>query len=261
MNPRRRLLIRLWALSLASALVPGGGALLEAQTTDPKIPASSPVWWTLTDEISPQELRRVYGDEEASRERYRRAVAAGLAEAVPAEKLESLVFFQNGAQSPELLPMYEALDAFALRFRHRPQWAEQAPLELESHGISAAGIDIVTQYAHRLLADIDALIEEVKHGQQGFLEVMDKAEASLGEKGLRRAVEARDVESLSVASGVPVPEIRRRMTDWETDPLIVVSERMLPQLKRDLTARDWERLRTYLLEEVSPVSSAVEFED
>jgi hypothetical protein len=122
-----------WYPSLAGsvviALVLGGAAILSAQTTDPKVPASSPLWWTLTDELSPQELRRIYADPADSRRRYLLAVE------------------------------------------------------------------------------------------------------------------------------------RHLMEQWEIDPAASVAERMLPALKRELGSSDWALLRAYLLEEVSPLSSAIELED
>ncbi len=255
-----------WCLSLAGSLVVllvlCGAATLNAQTTDPKIPGSSPLWWTLTDELSPQELRRIYGDPDDSRRRYLLAVERRLVEPVPPERLDKLVFFQNGALSPELLPMWEAFDAYAVRLRHRPLWdADKAAEELREFGLSAAGIEIVVHEAGRFLTEVDALIAEVKDGQQDFVEIMRRAEGTLGEKELERALEARNVASLALAAGETVPETRRLMEQWEIDPAASVAERMLPELKRELGSGDWALLRAYLLEEVSPLSSAIELED
>jgi len=43
----------------------------------PTTTEDSPRWWTLTDEITPQELRAIHEDIELHKERYREAVQAG----------------------------------------------------------------------------------------------------------------------------------------------------------------------------------------
>jgi len=234
----------------------------KAQTTDPKVPASSPLWWTLTDELAPHELRRIYGDPEDSRRRYALAVEKRIVRPLSPEKLETLVFFQNGALSPELLPMWEAFNAFALRLRYRPSWDEESAVQaLRAVDVSGKGAATIVRYSVRYLTQVDALIEEIKDGQQAFVEIMRQAKPALGKEGLDRALEARDVATLALAAGRSVPETERLMSQWEIDPTASVGEALLPALKGELAPQDWELLRAYLLEDVAPVSSAIEFKD
>jgi len=234
----------------------------KAQTTDPKVPASSPLWWTLTDELAPQELRRIYGDPEDSRRRYALAVEKRIVRPLPPERLDELVFFQNGALSPELLPMWEAFDAFALRLRYRPSWDEESAVEdLRGAGVSEKGAETIVRYSARYLTEVDALIEKIKDGQQEFVRIMRQAKPALGKEGLDRALEKRDVGTLALAAGRSVPETERLMSQWEIDPTASVGEEMLPELKGELAPQDWELFRAYLLEDVAPVSSAIEFKD
>lgn len=231
---------------------------LDAQTTDPKIPASSPVWWTLTDEITPQELRRIYGDPKDSQRRYLLAVEKGLVKPLSPERLEEMVFFQHGGQSPELLPMSEAFDGFALRL-YRPSWPAAGAEELLAFGISPEGGKAIIEAAERFLLEVDAMIDELGEEQGAFLDIMRRAQERLGGQALNRALEARDVATLSIAAGTPVPETRRLMEAWEIDPAAEVSATTLPRLKDALTPEDWEAFRRYLLIEVAPVSSATDF--
>ena len=253
------LLIVTWFLS---GVLGGGVAIVQAQTTDPKVPASSPLWWTLTDGLAPQQLRRIYADPEDSRRRYALAVERKLVQPLPQEKLDKLLFFQNGALSPELLPMWEAFDAFALRLRHRPSWDEEkAAADLQKFDVSAAGAEVVARESSRYLTEVDALIEKIRDDQQAFVEIMRQAKRTLGKEGLDRALKSRDVPALALAAGRRVPETGRLMEQWEIDPTASVAESMLPELKRELSPRDWELFRGYLLKEVSPLSSAIEFKD
>jgi hypothetical protein len=232
---------------------------LDAQTTDPKIPASSPVWWTLTDEITPQELRRIYGDPKDSQRRYLLAVEKGLVKPLSPERLEELVFFQHGGQSPELLPMSEAFTLFAFRLHHRPSWIEAGEKDLLAFGISAGGIETIIEGAERFAVEAEAMSDELREDQGAFLDIMRRAQERLGGQALDRALEARDVATLSIAAGTPVPETRRLMEAWEIDPAAEVSATTLPRLKDALTPEDWEAFRRYLLIEVAPVSSATDF--
>jgi hypothetical protein len=86
-----------------------------------------------------------------------------------------------------------------------------------------------------------------------------RAKERLGGQALDRALEARDVATISIAAGTPVPETRRLMEAWEIDPAAEVSATTLPRLKDALTPEDWEAFRRYLLIEVAPVSSATDF--
>lgn len=251
-GPCRPVLIALVGLALLLGPV-------DAQTTDPKIPASSPVWWTLTDEITPQELRRIYGDPKDSQRRYLLAVEKGLVEPVPPERLEELVFFQHGGQSPELLPMSEAFTLFALRLKYRPSWPEAGEKGLGEFGISHGGEKMILEEAKRFAVEVDAMMDELKEEQGAFLDIMRRALERLGPRGLDRALEARDVATLSIAAGTPVPETRRLMEAWETEPSAEVSATTLPRLKDELTPEDWEAFRRYLLLEVAAGSSAVDF--
>jgi hypothetical protein len=51
------------------------------------------------------------------------------------------------------------------------------------------------------------------------------------------------------------------MRAWETDPTATSAQKLLPRLKESLSPEDWEGLRAYLLAEVAPVTSAIDFDD
>lgn len=241
-----------WALLIVLLVA---GVAVAAQTTDPKVPASSPLWWTLTDEITPQELRRIYGDPKDSQRRDLLAVEKGLKRPVSPERLKELLFFQDGSQSPELLPMWEAFDIFASRFGYRWNWEERGPAALREHGISARGVETIVGVSHRHNRRVAALTEEIRDGTHDFLDLQRRAEPVVGEEGLNRALDERDVVTLSVAVGVSVPAVSRLMADWEIDPGAATAEELLPELKAELSAEDWERFRHFLLADVSPRTS------
>jgi hypothetical protein len=234
---------------------------IEAQTTDPETPASSPLWWTLTDDVSPRELRQTFRDRDASLEHYLEAVEKGLVTLYPPEQLEDLVYFHSGALHPELLPFWEAFDAFALRFRYRTGWSEKAPAELRSHGLSEEGARLVIEEAQQHLRDTDALKLELGTKQRDFLALSKKAAAAIGPAGVRHALENRDTRTLARAAGESTEQVQALMRAWETDPTATSAQKLLPRLKESLSPEDWEGLRAYLLAEVAPVTSAIDFDD
>ncbi|HSL83314.1 MAG TPA: hypothetical protein VLF66_11105, partial [Thermoanaerobaculia bacterium] len=99
------------ALLLAVGLaIPGPSS---GQPMDLDTPPGSPLWWTLTDEISPMELRTALRDPEAHLARYLAAIEAGVADVLPEDQVQTLSFYYNRDLTPELTPMWVAFSAFA----------------------------------------------------------------------------------------------------------------------------------------------------
>jgi hypothetical protein len=256
---------RSWSLSLWSVLpvvVVTLTALtpLEAQTTDPDTPASSPLWWTLTDDISPQELRRSFRDRQGNLQRYLEALEKGAAEPLPAAQLDYLSYFHSGALHPELLPMWEAFDAFALRFRYHQGWPDKAPRELRAFGISPQGAEAIISRAHQHLASVDRLILEIGDQQGELMALARRASEVLGDQAVRMALKEHRPEVIAQATDRPLGQVKKLMDVWEIDPTAASSEELLPELEEVLDSEDWGNLRRYLLREVAPGTSAIDFD-
>lgn len=258
--PRRNWWCLISSGTLIAALVAGGGPALEAQTTDPDTPASSPLWWTLTDDVSPQELRQSFRDRKGNLQHYLEALEKGLAAPHPPEQLEYLSYFHSGALHPELLPMWEAFDTFATGSRYHAGWDVKAAEGLRTYGISAAGIEIILPYAYEALARQDRLIQEIGDEQREFIALTRKAAEVLGDQAVRMAMKHRKAEVLAQAANRPLDQVRKLMSSWEIDPTASTMDALLPQLKEALDEKDWQNLRRYLLHEVAPETSAIDFD-
>ena len=234
---------------------------LQAQTTDPETPASSPLWWTLSEDVSPQELRRSFRDHDVILKHYSEALDQGSVASYSPEQLEYLSYFHSGALHPELLPMWEAFDAFALRFRYREEWSDRASRELRRYGVSEAGSELISSEAQEHLQVVDLKKLELGSQQRDFVELMKSAADVMGKPAAKQALRNRDASTLARALGKSANDLRRLLIAWETDPTAVSAKEVLPRLKDKLSAEDWESLRRYLLAEVAPHTSAIDFDD
>jgi hypothetical protein len=214
----------------------------------------SPYWWTLTDEITPPELMHQLQDPEENRRRYREGMAKGQAtwfpEAYLAQHLVSV-------RTRELWPMWEAFDAFSLRFRGRTGGYAEAATELAAASISRPGAETILALAHQHLREEDALIAELGPRQHEFAKILTEARKALGER-YRPALETRDIGAFARISGRSEAEISDLMAAWERDPSVEVALRSVQHLKLELSEEDWNRFRGFLLHEVvSEVSYSV----
>lgn len=224
------------------------------QYTENPPPVDSPYWWTLTDEITPEELMHRLQDPEENRRRYREGMAKGQATKFPEAYLAEHIV---SVRTRELTPMWDAFDGFALRFRGLGTAYPEAATELESAGVSRAGIETILGIAHQHLRQRDALREELGPKQRAFAEFLTEAKEALGER-YRPALESRDIAAFARISGRSEAEVADLMAAWERDPGVEVSLESIQLLKLELAEEDWDRFRGFLLREVaSEVSYSV----
>jgi len=241
-------------------------AVLDAQFHKPDRPVDSPLWWTLTDEVTPAELKRRFSDRSHSLERYDAAVAAGLEQALPEEGprgRECLEFYLNRELTPELEPMWLAFDTF-FRFYAPDEQAEgeheqSAQRDLRRFGVSSSGVDTILRIAAATEAEFDSLMDDLGPKMRemtvllGELYYEDPQRAAFAppHRQVLEAVELRDYQTVASAVGRSVSEIRDLVdshADWDA-PYALVAE-ALPRLKKELTDEDWQGFRRYLLETV-----------
>lgn len=195
-----------------------------------------------------------------NRRRYREAMQGGTAPRVSEDGLAKVTIYLSGDQSPELTPMWDAFDAFALRFPGRGTGYPEAAGELEESGVSRAGIETILAIIHQHLRQRDALGEELGPMQRAFAEILGQTRAALGD-GFERSRHSQDVKTLAGIAGRSEAEVAELMAAWERDPGVEVSLESIRQLKLELSREDWDRLRAFLLNEVAPVMSYSAFRE
>ena len=187
-------------------------------------------WWTLTDDASPAELRA-----------FHQLV------------LERIKHLPVGALTPELVPMWQAFDGFALRFvgpggaRHQLM----APDELARYGLGSRATRVVVTGALRFLSAAERLRARLRDDQMAFVEIQREALAALGRQAYTRAIDARDTGLLALMTGHSPARVSELMGVWERDPVAECAAVVLGSLADELSAADWQRLRRFLFHEVA----------
>lgn len=246
---------RVGALLLALLSLPLSA---EAQWTPFPPPADSPYWWTLTDDVSPAELRHALQDREANRQRFRRAAERGKHGAtVTEQKIHEVSSYLDGELYPELIPMYVAFDSYAGRFEAGPDFREENVSLLTKHGMTAAGM----AHLRREVSDYSARRSELTNelGPPG-VELMNALRAlpQSMSKRIEEALVDGDVHELARLTGRDVDWIATRHAAWRRDPVADASLPVLRRLRADLSLEDWQAFRRFLLIEIASHMSGVD---
>lgn len=254
--------IRAAALLLAVvALSPGGAG---AQPFDLDKPADSPLWWTLTDEVTPEELRAAYTEPGSSQRRYREAVAAGLEPPRTDAQLARLKFYLNRRLNPELETLGSLFGRLADPWlRHRGE--ETLRRELAGYGVSAEGADRILGVAKTYAEELEELVSVYgpKHKEliRVHWEILNREGWNEETKrSIKEAVRSNDVASLAERSGRSEAEVADLLAAWEIQPSSHLLETTLPKLRSELSPADWQALRRFLYDQV-PVALSNAFKD
>lgn len=232
---------------------------LAAQWTHTPPPIESTYWWTLTDAVTPAQLRAALQDRDANRHRFRRAAGKGLhGETVTEQQVHEVVSYLNGAIHPELIPFYVAFEAYAARFEIGPDWREANSTLLTQHGMTREGIEylrrVVTAYAARRAA----IQREVAAPATELLETLRPLVPEVEALRIDQLLVEGDVRELARLSGRDVAWVAKRHAAWRREPIVEAGLPALEQLRADLTPADWEAFRRFLLREIAPQISGAD---
>lgn len=226
--------------------------LLGQQQTTPSSPVDSVYWWTLTDEITPQELRAIHEDIELHKERYLEAVKAGTRR--PKKHMELVNFFIDGSTHPELYQMWSAFEAFAITFG----FEETDPrASLAEFGFEGEVLEKIVNISSEFCRDREILQMKVEELFIDVIEFARLSKASLGERNTSIAVKAKDVTMLANATGYSGERVEELLELWEQTPATDFAAQTLPLLKEVLGPTDWNRFRLYLVEVQAPMMSSL----
>lgn len=250
------------AVTMALVLLP---AVLGAQPHKLDRPADSPLWWTLTDELTPAELKQLLSDRTLTLQRYDAAVEAGLEQPLPErgpESRECLKYYFHTDLTPELEPMWSAFQVFQILYLPGENAEEEhvraAPRDLRRFGVSASGVETILKTATNTAAAFDSLVAERAPKSQEMTILLRelyedplRAAAVPPEGQLYEAIRRKDYGAVAAAVGRPESEIRELVdshADWDVAYARIAEA--LPGLKEELTESDWQGFRRYLLETI-----------
>lgn len=218
-------------------------------------PASSPLWWTLSDEVTPGDLRAQFRDEDAHLERYRAALAAGVpTQDLSVEAQGYLSFYYNLRHTPELTPTWLAFNAFASG--HLAMAGEARVVDqLTDRGFGPAEIDTIILFADRQEQETAALVQEIAEPSREFVEIQRRAIQARGDdrrahSRVKRAAKEGELDLLLPHSKVGRTRLADLRAAWLRLPVSETAERLLPELRERLGEESWERFRRFLLEHV-----------
>ena len=254
-----RRLGRVLLLTFASFLVLASVAA--GQWMDKMPPANSPYWWTLTDELTPEELRSKVIDREANRRRYLAAIEVGAVSPPSAEMLQDLRYFISGDFTPELFRLPETFDSFTGSFASREDWPEEVRKTLPEYGVSPEGRVAILAVVEPYNTKRDELVPEVGELATRFVEVMTLIERRSSRKTLKKLLRKKDFKEMARVAGMSAPEIRSLADAWSRDVVEEICFETLDTLKQELSQADWNAFRSYLLNEIAAGMLIVGFDD
>lgn len=223
--------------------------------------ADSPYWWTLTSELTPQELRTLRQDRAAHQRRFMEdrlgrdddPFLKRNAEELRRAAAEVRVYV-NGKMTPELFRLPEVFSVFFLKFEGRFRERNEVDVRdgLADLGLSASAIELIIDVSTKTVIKEEALIAETKDEQAEFAKILEQALLKVGRERYRKMLHDKDLASLADATGWSEFEVRKLNSVWLRDPTEEVSESTLVALKEALSPEDWRRFRSYLFTEIAP---------
>lgn len=240
-------------LAAVGLLAPGSSS---GQPLDLDTPASSPLWWTLSDEISPAELRSALRSPEAHRERYLAAVDAGIAQPLAEDQVQALSFYYNRRLTPELTPMWFAFDVFGTAHL-QGRGEEHVTGALAEFGFAPSAIATILELGRSQAERSQELSVALGKKSIQFVQIQRRAiEARGGDRRsyalVKRAAERGELGLLLGSTDVSLETLSELRAAWLRHPITEIAEDLLPELRSRLSAEDWEGFRRFLLEHVVP---------
>lgn len=220
----------------------------------PHIPSDHPYWWTLTEDLSPQELRQKLQErqsavrQEARTELEKLKTAAGKSTTQP-EEVD--LWFLRGDEHPELFPAWSAFYSFAATMMGFDE-KDEREAELKELGLSAFAVRQIVDSAARVAEEAEEFHREGVSEAQGLRKLLDDVASRLPAERVRQMKAANDVDFLAAAAGVPVDEVRKLTLRIHRDPVARAAVPAIVSLRAAIGEEQWQLFRRYLLKEVAP---------
>lgn len=221
----------------------------------PHIPSDHPYWWTLTDELSPQELREKLAERHAA---VRREALAELEElkktrgaSVYGEEVER--WFLVGSEDAKLFPMWKAFDSFAGGMVVHDE-KDEREAKLREFGLNAFAARQVVDVAEQANEESEELHRQKVREAQRLRELQQDVASRLPAERVRQMNRDEDVDFLAAAAGVPVEELRTLTRRIHSDTGATTAVPALVSLRAAIGEEQWQLFRRYLLEKAAPHS-------
>lgn len=220
---------------------------------------SSVVWWTLSDSVSPADLRFRHTDPGTQVVRFENSEAMQqftAASGIEPPAGDGITYYFNPAEEPEHTPLWLAFNALGHKFAFG---ADESRRRLSKRGISRAGRLAIELHVLRYREESTRRSDELAEDSMAFVDFMRKklrkapntaARARMTEAWHRGELNSRGFRHEGRRVGRK--ELERYHRAWMEVPLTSVASVVLPQLRSTLDDADWAKFREFLLAEVVP---------
>jgi hypothetical protein len=249
-------MLRFLAVAALSALALPAAA----QWTHSPPPADSAYWWTLTDSLTPAELRAELADREAHRRRFIAAVTAQTGNPPTDEAVEALKIYVT---EPHLWPMYDVFVTLALNWEPGGYPSERIPGELKKAGLSQTAIEEILRVCEEYSVKRARAVEEYRAIHDEWMAIARQVEQVVGKERRDAAIQTAqpNLDLVAQLSGRSTEEVAKMHRIWYTDTLSPPAVEAIESLKASLPSKDWALLRKYFLHELAPQMSMIDFEE
>lgn len=222
----------------------------------PHIPTNHPYWWTLTDELTPQELRDALAERHAAIRKEAQAQLDQLKAAgddSSTEEHEVELWFLSGNEHAKHFPMWHAFDSFAMSMMGHDE-KDRREADLREFGLSEFAARQVVDQAEQADQESEELHRQKVREAQPLRKLKQEVAARLPAEQLRQMKANDDVEFLASAAGVPVEELRTLLRRSQRHTGATTTVPALVSLRAAIGEEQWQLFRRYLLEKVAPGS-------
>lgn len=220
----------------------------------PHIPSDHPYWWTLTDDLSPHELREKLQERQAAVRRDARNELEKLRSAAgksTTEQEEVELWFLRGDRHAELFPAWSVFYSFAVTMVGFDE-KDERETELQDFGLSAFAARQIVNSAAGVAEEAEELHREGVVEAQRLRKLLDDVAARLPPERVRQMKASDDVDFLAAASGVAADDVHKLALRVQMDSKAAAAIPAMVSLRAAIGEEQWQLLRRYLLEEVAP---------
>ena len=248
-------------LLLASVVAPTTQSSAQTYLLDE--PTSSPIWWTLSEAVTPEQLKHRHTNVDQHREAYSRALAQE-GSSLPLEargSAEMITRFLDPTTEPEMMPLWFAFHILSMHLAFTP---DRTLRKLEMANLSEEGRRTVLDNLRRFHNLVSERRAATAADVTEFVDLLREALSRAPDRAARAAVydetesgNLSAVADAATARGLDGSRIQQLYAAWRLQPDIETARVLLPQLRSQLTDEDWWRLRSFLLIEVTPTIGTI----
>lgn len=212
----------------------------------PHIPLDHPYWWTLSEGLSPEQLRHELEKRVAALESEERENVAAAAASTPEPRIVRIV---DGQQTPHLFPLWSIFYSFASG--KTSEGSEEVLRELAAYGIEPSAAESIVEAARETLKRADEVGQQAGSAALQLRSLLRQANEQIGSDRVAELKRTADFALLSEKVGWSESSLedlaRNAYRNWEAEAAVP----SILSLRSKIGEQQWRLFRGYLLAEVA----------